>query len=107
MRGEREFGHHNATPKLILSQSGSLIKTNLGRHLENRDNEPADDSVFNKSIPQGAATQCYVAAHPIPAAITGQYFADCNLKRPSHYARDAELAKRLYEKTEEIVASLG
>jgi adenylate cyclase len=46
-----------------------------------------------KSIPQGAATQCYVATNPALAAVSGQYFADCNMARPR---ADAEDASRLY-----------
>jgi len=80
-----------------------VIRTNLGRHLDRPDNEPADDSVFNKSIPQGAATQCYVAAHPIPAAISGQYFADCNPAKASALMYDEALARRLWTVSEELV----
>ena len=54
-----------------------VIKTNLWRHLPDRANDAPDDDAYDKSIPQGAATQCYLAAHPIPASISGQYFADC------------------------------
>ena len=49
-----------------------------------------------KSIPQGAATQCYVAVHPATAAVSGEFFADCNVAR----------AERLWTFTEEIVAKL-
>src|SRR5271157_3437615 len=31
-----------------------------------------------KSIPEGAATQCYVTTNPALAAVSGEYFADCN-----------------------------
>ena len=79
-----------------------VIKTNLGRHLERKDNEPEDDSVFNKSIPQGAATQCYVAANPKPARITGQYFSDCNPARASALMYDEMLASRLWTVSKEL-----
>jgi hypothetical protein len=39
--------------------------------------------LFSKTIPQGAATQCYLAAHPAVAAATGQYFSDCHIATPS------------------------
>ena len=55
-----------------------------------------------KSIPQGAATQCYVATNPALAAISGQYFADCNIAKPRADAEDAALAQRLWDVSEKI-----
>ena len=45
-----------------------------------------------KTIPQGAATQCYVATNPALAAVSGQYFADCNIAKPRADADDPSLA---------------
>lgn len=60
-----------------------------------------------KSAAEGAATQCYVATHPTLARVSGEYFADCNLAPTRHpRARDAELARRLWQETERIVAAL-
>jgi NAD(P)-dependent dehydrogenase (short-subunit alcohol dehydrogenase family) len=59
-----------------------------------------------KTAAQGAATQCYVATHPDTAAVTGAYFADCNLAEPRPIARDTTLAARLWDETERIVARL-
>jgi NAD(P)-dependent dehydrogenase (short-subunit alcohol dehydrogenase family) len=60
-----------------------------------------------KSAAEGAATQCYVATHPSLAGVSGEYFADCNIARTRHpRARDAELARRLWQETERIVATL-
>ncbi|MEM9695753.1 MAG: SDR family NAD(P)-dependent oxidoreductase [Myxococcota bacterium] len=85
-----------------------VIRTNLGRHLP-----AAMDAVFGllvplvlKSIPEGAATQCYVATHPSLARVRGKYFADCNLKAPSRHGRDPHLATRLWNETEAIVSRL-
>jgi NAD(P)-dependent dehydrogenase (short-subunit alcohol dehydrogenase family) len=85
-----------------------VIRTELVRHLN-----PAARVVFGalgpimlKSIPQGAATQCYVATHPDAAQFSGSYFADCNPARPSRYGRDAELARRLWVASEKIAAEL-
>jgi NAD(P)-dependent dehydrogenase (short-subunit alcohol dehydrogenase family) len=85
-----------------------VIQTNLGRHM------PAAmyfafgllGRPFLKTIPQGAATECFVATHPLPAKLRGEYFADCNVAAPKPAALDAELARRLWEKTEQIVAGL-
>ena len=56
-----------------------------------------------KTAAEGAATQCYVATHPSVADISGEYFEDCNLARPSERARDSALAARLWEESERIV----
>lgn len=78
-----------------------VIKTNLGRHLPEQTD--ASDDVFDKTIPQGAATQCYVAANPIPAAVSGQYFSDCNPVRARDDMYDAQLASKLWRVSEELV----
>ena len=58
-----------------------------------------------KSPAQGAATQCYVAVHPGMQS-TGRYFIDCNVATPSAHGSDPELAHRLWETTQRIVAGL-
>ncbi|XP_022868248.1 short-chain dehydrogenase TIC 32, chloroplastic-like [Olea europaea var. sylvestris] len=50
-----------------------------------------------KNIPQGAATTCYVALHPQVKGVSGEYFVDSNIGKPSSLASDAELAKKLWE----------
>ena len=55
-----------------------------------------------KSIPQGAATECYVASSPSLAAVSGQYFADCNIAKPRADAEDPALARRLWDVSEKI-----
>lgn len=85
-----------------------VIATNLGRHLPAvaKAGFSLAGPVFFKSIPQGAATQCYVATHPAAAAASGEYWADCNRRQPSHHADDARLAERLWEVSEEIAAKV-
>lgn len=85
------------------------INTNLGRHMNKAWMLLAGPLglIWNKNIPQGAATECYVAAHPALAATTGEYFEDCNSARPSDHALDPELATRLWAVSEEIVAGLS
>ncbi|XP_074588114.1 short-chain dehydrogenase TIC 32 B, chloroplastic-like [Curcuma longa] len=83
-----------------------LIKTNLGRHaacfmIILR----ALTFVLWKSIPQGASTTCYVALHPSLKGVSGKYFADNNLEKPTKMARDDALAKKLWEFSEELVNS--
>ncbi|KAI8569619.1 hypothetical protein RHMOL_Rhmol02G0291700 [Rhododendron molle] len=52
---------------------------------------------FFKSIPQGAATTCYVALHPQVKGVSGEYFSDSNLAKPIALAKDEELAKKLWD----------
>ncbi len=85
-----------------------VIATNLARHMNPiaRAIFAASNPIFLKSEEQGAATQCYVATHPTLATVSGRYFADCNTKAPRGDAEDEGLAKRLWDKSAEIVASL-
>jgi len=46
---------------------------------------------------QGAATTCYVALHPQVKGVSGEYFSDSNLSKPSKQAQDAGLAKKLWD----------
>jgi WW domain-containing oxidoreductase len=59
-----------------------------------------------KSVAQGAATQCFVAANPDVAGVSGEYFADCNVARSSALSNDAALADRLWAESERIVAKV-
>lgn len=85
-----------------------VIATNLNRHMSlgARLFFPVASAIAMKSIPQGAATQCYVAVHPATANISGEFFSDCNVARSSTAGRDLALAERLWSVTEEIVATL-
>ena len=85
-----------------------VIQTNLGRHMWSGSQVifAALGPIFLKSIAQGSATHVYAAAHPDTAAVSGAYFADCAIARPSAMARDAELARRLWEESERIVKRL-
>ena len=57
-----------------------------------------------KTIPQGAATQCFVAVHPSASGVSGKYFSDSTVSRSRADGDDAALAKRLWEVSTEIVA---
>ena len=83
-----------------------VIATNLGRNMS---------GLFSltiglllaptmRSIPQGAATQCYVATSPDLAGVSGYYFADSNVKTPSKHARNKDMARKLTEVSEQIVS---
>ncbi|WVZ82766.1 hypothetical protein U9M48_029994 [Paspalum notatum var. saurae] len=57
-----------------------------------------------KTIPQAAATTCYVAAHPAVAGVSGKYFADCNEAPPSRLGASSEEAARLWDFSENMTA---
>ena len=59
-----------------------------------------------KTVGEGAATQCYVAAHPSVAGISGEYFMNSNIARPSRHGRDQALAERFWEVSERIATTL-
>ncbi len=85
-----------------------VIATNLGRHMNivARAALGLASSIALKSIPEGAATQCFVATHPTLADVRGEYFVDCNVAKSSRHGRDEAMAERLWTVTEEIVAGL-
>lgn len=58
----------------------------------------------SRSVEQGAATQCYVAASPALAGVTGCYFADCNPARMSVHAQNPQLAAKLWRVSEKLAA---
>jgi WW domain-containing oxidoreductase len=62
-------------------------------------------SLFMKSIPQGAATQVFLAASPLANAVTGEYWANCKVAKGSKYLANPQMARRLWTVSEEIVES--
>jgi len=79
-----------------------VIPTNLSRHLPERTYDMSNPMF--KTIPQGAATQCYVATHPDVDRVTGYYFSDCNPAEPNDHMQDDAMAARLWSVSEELVA---
>jgi retinol dehydrogenase 12 len=59
--------------------------------------------LFMISNEQGAQTSLYCATAPELAAQTGLYYDDCAARKPSRPARDLELQKQLWQKSEEWV----
>jgi len=107
------FANHLST-KMKADQTANaihpgVIMTNLGRHMNVALRTII--SIFSplvlKTIPQGAATQTFVATHPSTATQTGLYWADSHPAKSSNFATDAALAEKLWTKTEKIVANLS
>lgn len=86
-----------------------VIATNLVRHM-NPVLQFAWTTVapplFLKSIPEGAATQCWAAVHPDAGKLRGEYLADCNAAKCLAAGRDDALAAALWAKTEALAATL-
>jgi len=56
-----------------------------------------------KSPTQGAQTTLYCSIDEKAGEETGLYYSDCKVKQPSSLAKDPELAKKLWEKSVELV----
>ena len=102
----KRFAGSKATANAIHP---GVIRTNLGRSMPAFSNAvfALVSPILLKSIPQGAATQCFVATNPQLDGVSGQYFIDCNVAEPAPVARDEALAERLWEESEKIVSRLN
>jgi NAD(P)-dependent dehydrogenase (short-subunit alcohol dehydrogenase family) len=100
------------TAKTANAVHPGVIHTNLSRNMGESALRTAifygiGGALFMKSIPQGAATECFVAVNPGAAGFTGLYISNCNPTAPRADAEDPALAKRLWSVSEEIVAGLS
>lgn len=88
----------------VNSLHPGIIRTNLGRDAGGFLIKLM--SVFavflEKNVAQGAATQCYVAAHPDLDGVSGEYFSDCSIATPSRNGRNDMLAEELWQASEEL-----
>ncbi|KAL6280411.1 hypothetical protein ACE6H2_017292 [Prunus campanulata] len=46
---------------------------------------------------KGAATTCFVALNPQVKGVGGEYFSDCKIAKQSSQAKDADMARRLWD----------
>jgi NAD(P)-dependent dehydrogenase (short-subunit alcohol dehydrogenase family) len=58
--------------------------------------------LFMKTPAEGAKTTIYLASSPEAEGVTGKYFSNCKAITPSKEARDASVAKRLWELSEKL-----
>ncbi|WP_116808650.1 SDR family NAD(P)-dependent oxidoreductase [Steroidobacter cummioxidans] len=73
------------------------VDTNIRRDL------PASATPANlKSPAQGAATVCYVAAHPTLKQVNGEYFSDCNPAPQSAHQTDRAMSAKLWQVSTEL-----
>jgi NAD(P)-dependent dehydrogenase (short-subunit alcohol dehydrogenase family) len=79
------------------------VDTNIRRHLPSNHPQSRDNRRDNLiSAAEGAATVCYVAAHPSLARVTGEYFRYCNPAPQHEYQTDAAMAKKLWDVSTEL-----
>ena len=82
-----------------------VIRTNLVQHLPGWQQWAARyfGWTFMKTIPEGAATSCYVASSPDLVGVRGFYFADCNVsEKYSDYMYDDAMAAKLWQVSEDL-----
>ena len=102
----RRLGGEGSTATANSVHPG-VINTELGRHYPawKRAAGKLIGWTFMKSVPQGAATTCYVATAPALSRTSGRYFEDCNPVVPAagKHMDDAALAERLWTVSEGLV----
>lgn len=103
MELSKQLQHTKATANAVHP---GVIRTNLGRNTEGILSSVIKlvAPLFERTVEQGAATQCYVASHPQLEGVSGKYFADSNIAKPSRFGSDTDLAARLWHVCEELVA---
>src|SRR5258707_8041724 len=63
--------------------------------------------LFMKSAAQSAATAALLAASPLAAGISGEYWSNCQIARGNPLLADEVLAKRFWDTSEQIVAAIS
>ncbi|XP_057969074.1 short-chain dehydrogenase TIC 32 A, chloroplastic isoform X1 [Malania oleifera] len=83
-----------------------IVRTRLTREREGIVTDLAFffSSKLLKTIPQAAATTCYVATHQRVEDVSGKYFADCNEASTSKLGSSATEAARLWSASEIMVS---
>ena len=100
---QRRYGPDGLTACSL--HPGTMIRTNIARSSRLAGLVMMLISPFTKDLSAGASTSIVCATHPHLAEIAGRYFSDCRPKLPSAEARDAEVAERLWKRTEEWVGA--
>jgi len=104
----KELARRLAGKAVVNAVHPGVIKTNLARSMNVgvRLAMTLASPLVLKSLTEGAATQCWAAAHPDAAELTGEYMADCMVASPKKIALDQSLSERLWLESERIVARL-
>ncbi|XP_050665891.1 retinol dehydrogenase 13-like [Leptidea sinapis] len=105
----RKLKEHNIEDVNTYSLHPGVIKTELGRHLNESLFRGARTLLglvlgpFMKSPELGAQTTIYCAVDEKCSNETGLYYSDCQVTSPSHKALNEETAQKLWEKSMELV----
>jgi len=83
-----------------------VIATNLGRHLPRWKVVALETvgRVFTKTMAEGAATTCYVATAPALSDVSGYFFDHSNPVRAGGFTEDSEMARQLWDASEQLAA---
>jgi WW domain-containing oxidoreductase len=83
-----------------------IILTNLGRHMKGVLMMVMSLRLVTefKSVEQGAATTCYLAANPGADGVSGRYYDDSNDAETLPHANDEAMAMKLWDVSEQLVA---
>ena len=98
----RRLSHTDTTSNSVHP---GVIRTNLVKHLPTWQQWAAKylGWMFMKTIPEGAATTCYVATSPDLVGVRGFYFADCNVNEgETPYIYDDAMAAQLWQVSEQL-----
>jgi NAD(P)-dependent dehydrogenase (short-subunit alcohol dehydrogenase family) len=98
----RRISHTDATANSVHP---GVIQTNLLKHLPGWQQWATKyfGWMFMKSIPEGAATQCYVATNPELKGVRGFYFADCAVNEgETPHIQDDDMARKLWDVSEKL-----
>jgi WW domain-containing oxidoreductase len=100
--------HFAGSKKTANAVHPGVIRTGLQRHMNPllAGTLSVMGPLVLKSVEQGAATEVYAATHPQLAQVSGEFLADCNIAQPRADANDPELARKLWEVSEQIVRDL-
>lgn len=79
-----------------------VVRTHFGRGLGGVSGLYPILYPFMKSARRGAITPIYLASAPEVAGITGKYFSGKRVRSSSKESRDREMARRLWEESEEL-----
>ena len=98
----RQLSHTDATANSVHP---GVIRTNLVKNLPQWQQWATKyfGWLFMKTIPEGAATSCYVATSPDLVGVRGFYFADCNMDEgETPYVYDDAMAEKLWQVSQEL-----
>ena len=62
---------------------------------------------FQRNADKGSETIIWAAIHPDAGKLSGEYLFNCKIRKPTHAARNAANAKRLWHLSEEMTSTQG